>query len=275
MKIIEVNGNKYVDQALFDYINNIWLNYNQKVADNSTIMFAKNTTINRLITDYNNTGISRCIKKEKADYLVLDRITISNYPQFFDGVSITDDDTKEVVYGLYNNSLEDFDTVELILDFYNRQQPIKFVNQDVLNESLNNGFILDKESYILIKELVDTGVEDNCRLAYTMIEKSDLKSNWQWLLYIYHKKHAALLNHDKKSIIRNYFSTLSLPYPLLECLTKTDVLLKVITDKDVKDRIIYLIKDKFNKEFATFMEHTIGTKSFDLQDFKLKLKDGI
>jgi len=206
--VIDSNNNKYVDQALFDYLNNIWITYDINIANDSNIMFAKNTTVNRLITDYNNTGIARVIKKEKADYLIVNKIWISNYPQFYDNGVMTDDDTKEVVYGIYNNSCEDRDTIELILDFHTRGQVVQFVNQDKLNESLNNGFILDKESYTLIKELVDSEHSDNHALAVNMLVSSDLKSNWEWLLYIYQGKANRLFDYDKKAIIRCYYDNL-------------------------------------------------------------------
>ncbi len=274
MKIlIDNNNNKYIDQALFDYLNNIWITYDINIANDSNIMFCKNTTINRLITDYNNTGISRVIKKEKADYLVVNRIHISNYPQYYDNGVITQDDTKEVVYGIYNNSCEDRDTIELILDFHNRGQQVKFVNQNKLNESLNNGFILDKESYTLIKELLDSEHADNHKLAVNMLVNSDLKSNWEWILYICQGKASRLFDYDKKSIINNYFNTLALGLTLSQTLSKIDNCLAVIKNPDVIERFNYKVKDAFNKNFESYMRDVIGTSKFQLQDFKLKLKN--
>src|ERR1035437_2728481 len=149
MNIIQVGNNKYVDDSLAKYINNIWLNYDIEVDKDSNIYFMKNTTINRLITDYCGKNISRVIKKEKADYCIINKFDLGNFPQYYDVLTntITEDDTKDIVYGVYNQSMEVQDSIDLIVDFINRKQEVKYVNQNKLNDSLNNGFVLDVESY--------------------------------------------------------------------------------------------------------------------------------
>lgn len=270
MKIIECGGNKYVDQKLFDYVNNIWCTYDIEIDNDSCIYFAKNTTVNRLITDYCGKKISRVIKREKADYVIMNKFTLNNYPQYFDGTNITEDDTQEVVYGIYNNSCEIQDTIELILDFHNRGQEVKFVNQNKLNDSLNNGFILDKESYITIKELVDSPHTDNHQLAVNMLVASDLKQNWQWILYLYHEKYQQIANNDKKNILYNYFDTLNLGMNLRQLVERLDSSLSVVADKDVKDRFIYMVKNRFQTQINDYFKNVINTEKFTLNDFKLQ-----
>jgi hypothetical protein len=269
MKIIEINNNKYIDQDLFDYINQIWVNYDIEVDKDSCIYFCKNTTVNRLITDYTGKNISRVIKREKADYVIINKFSLNNFPQYSDGVNITEDDTKEVVYGIYNHSCEIQDTIELIVDFHDRKQEVKYVNQNKLNDSLNNGFIVDKESYTTIKELVDSSHSDNHQLAVNMLVQSDLKNNWPWLLYLYHDKYGQITNYDKKNIIVNYFSTLSLGFSLKDLLGRIDLSLEVIKDGDVRDRFIYLVKSRFQDQISQYFGQ-IGTNKFELQDFKIK-----
>ncbi len=272
MKIVnDINNNKYIDQSLFDYISQIWCNYDVEIDKGSNIYFAKNTTVNRLITDYTGKDISRVIKKEKADYIVINKFHINNYPQYFDGTNISDDDTKEVVYGIYNLSMESQDTIDLILDFYTRKQEVKYVNQNKLNDSLNNGFIIDKESYTTIKELVDSSHADNHQLAVNMLIQSDLKANWQWILYLYHEKFAQIQNYDKKSILINYFGTLGLPYSLNNLTNSMDSSLTVVTDKDIQDRFIYLIKSRFESNINNYFKNILKTSKFSLDDFKIKL----
>ena len=269
MKIIEVGSNKYVDQDLFDYINQIWVNYDIEVDKDSCIFFAKNTTVNRLITDYTGKNISRVIKREKADYVIINKFNLSNFPQYYDGVTILEDDTKEAVYGIYNNSMEIQDTIKLILDFNDRGQQVKYVNQNKLNDSLNNGFIIDEESYITIKELVDSSHSDNHQLAVNMLVQSDLKTNWEWILYLYHAKHDQLRNYDNKSIIANYIGTLNLGFSLSDLTRKLDLSLAVVQNQAVKDRFIYLIKSKFQNSINEYFS-SIGTNKFILDDFKIK-----
>lgn len=267
MKIIEVNGNKYVDEKLRDYINNIWVNFDIEIDNDSNIYFSKNTTVNRLITDYCGKNISRVIKREKADYVIINKFDISNYPQYYDGVNITDDDTKEIVYGIYGSSSEIQDTIELILDFVNRNQEVKYVNQSKLNDSLNNGFVIDKESYISVKELVDSNSSDNHELAVNMIINSNLKENWQWILYLFHEK-GALLTYDKRNIIKDYFNTLGLGNNVHNLCQSIDRSLSVITNPDVKERFVNMVKQRFNERVQEYFK-MVGTDKFVLDDFKV------
>lgn len=270
MRIIQVGNNKYVDQDLFDYINKIWTNYDVEVAKDSNIYFAKNTTVNRLITDYCGKNISRVIKKEKADYVIINKFTIGSYPQYYNGVNISDDDTQEIVYGIYNLSVEEQDTVELILDFIIRSQEVKYVNQDRLNDSLNNGFIIDEESYVTIKELVDSNFSDNHELAVNMLINSDLKSNWEWILYLYHNKAGQLVDYDKKHIIRNYLTSLNLGYNNTNLFNTVDSPMAVIKNEHVRKRFTYMVRKKFQENIKEYLSNKIGTNKFELQDFKIE-----
>jgi hypothetical protein len=271
MKIIECNNNKYIDEDLFKYINSIFLNYDIEINNNSNIFFAKNTTINRLITDYDNKGISRVIKREKADYVIINKFDVSNYPQYYDGNCITNNEIgTEVVYGFYNNNHEVQDTISMILDFIDRKQDVKYVNQNKLNESLNNGFIIDKDSYTTIKELVDSEHSDNHQLAVNMVIQSDLKSNWQWIVYLYHGNYQQLKDYDQKDIIYNYFSTLGLKNNIKEILRNIDIALGVVDDVDVKDRLISTVKQKFQESINDYFSNTLNTEKFKLNDFKIE-----
>lgn len=268
--VIDQNNNKYIDQDLFNYINKIWLNYDIEIEKDSNIFFSKNTTVNRLITDCCGKNISRVIKKEKADYVVINRFSISNYPQYYDGSNISDDDTKEIVYGFYNQSCEIQDTVELILEFINRGQEVKFVNQDRLNDSLNNGFIIDKESYFTIKELVDSNYSENHQLAVNMLISSDLKANWEWILYLFHKKEGLINNYDKKNVIVNYLTSFNLNVNKSSLFSEIDKALSVTKNQDVIDRFVYLIKSRFQENINNYFSEKLGTNKFVLEDFKVK-----
>lgn len=275
MRIITDNkGDKYIDQDLFTYINKIWLNYNVEIDNDSNILFAKNTTINRLVTDYCGKNINRVIKKEKADYIVINKFELNNFPQFFDGVNISDDDTKEVVYSIYNQSSEVQDTVELILDFYDRKQEVKFTNQDKLNDSLNNGFIIDKDNYISIKELVDSKFSENHMLAVNMIVNSDLKSNVDWILYLFHEKHAMFRDYDKKHIVTNYINSLNTGVGTSLLFSQLDQAFKVVKNEDVINRFVNLVRSRFQSNINTYFSKQLGTNKFVLEDFKIRLNNG-
>ncbi len=272
MRIVQdASGHKYIDQQLKDYITNIFLTYDVSIPNDKAILFAKNSTLNKLINDYTGTGIHRVIKREKAEYVIINRIPITNYPQYFDGVNITNDDTKEVVYGIYNNSMEDKDTIDLIVDFINRGQQVTYVNQDVLNNSLNNGFVIDRESYGSIKELINSEHVDNHIMAVNMLVDSKLEQNWEWIIYLFHKKYQ-LLQYDKKNVIHNYFKTLNLPYSTNDILNSIDKSLTVVKDKNVIEGFEFMVRDKFNKNIEKFLQDNVGTTKFTLEDFKLSLK---
>lgn len=272
MKVINVKGNKYIDQELFNYINQIWINYDIEIANDSNIYFLKNTTVNRLITDYCEKGILRVIKKEKADYLVINRFALSNYPMYYNPTanSICDDDTQEVVYTLNGLTSECHDTIDQILEFISLGIDIKYVNQDRLNESLNNGFVITKDNYTQVKELVDSQSSDNHELAVKMLINSDLKSNWKWILYIFHKKSDYINSYDSKKVIINYLNSLGLTTTHFN---NIDSCLSVIKDnEDVKERVINIVKCNFNKEIKKYFE-TIGTHKFKLNDFNIEYQE--
>lgn len=273
MKIIKsIAHNLYIDQGLFDYINKIWVTYDIEIENDKTLYFAKNTTVNRLITDYDNRNITRRIKPEKADYMVIKKFTLNAYPHYYNAAtnSISDNPEDEVVYGIYNNSPEEIFTIEIILDLYEQAHDIKFVNQDRLNESLNNGFVLSLDNYTTIKELVDSNHQDNHKLAFNMIVNSDLKNNWQWLVYIYFKQKEKLINYDNnQKIIQNYVTSLNLGISLNSALDSLDTALKICSNREVKDLFLYKFKSDFDRRIQEYFK-ILGTNSFKLNDFKVE-----
>lgn len=269
MKVIQVKNNKFIDQELFDYINQIWLNFDIEIADNSAIFYGKNTTVNKLITDYSGKGIYKVLQPDKAEYFIINKFSIRNFAQYFDGINIIEDDTKEVVYGIYNNSAEVQSTIELICTLKSLNKDIKFVNQDRLNESLNNGFIITNDNYHTIKELIDSEHVDNHKLACAMMIASDLKNNWEWLLYLYHEKDTKFGTYDVKNVINNYINSLSLGYANQDLFNKVDTALCKITNPDVKEKFVLMIRDNFQKHINGYFINTLKTSKFVLNDFKI------
>lgn len=275
MKLITtVNGAKYIDQALKDYMINIWATFNKEIPNDKNIFFLKNTTIPRIITDYSGKNISRVIKKEKAEYCIIKKFDISNYPIYYDAAtnSITEIETNDIVYSTSTMYPEDFQVLEQILDFYDRGQEVEYVNQDVLNDTLNNGFIIDKENYITIKQLLDSKVPENINIATSMIVNSNLEFNLDWILYLYHGKGNYLLNYDTKNIVRNYYNAKNIY--LADIINNTvDKSLNIITNQDVKDLFVQYIRAEFNKHVeSSFIKNVLHTNMFELVDFNLQLK---
>ena len=265
---------KFIDKDLFDYINNIWLTYDNVIEDNSNIYFSKNTTINRLITDYNNKGISRVIKPFKANYVVIDKFKLDNYPQYFDieQEMVTEDETKEPVFGIYNLSSEVQDTIELIFSYIDFGLDVKYVNQDRLNESLNNGFIINRDNYNIIKELVDSSSPENHKLSVNMLLNSDLKNNWEYILYIYHEKKDMISLYDNKHIIFNYIESLNLNIGVVNLFKNKDIFFNTVKNKDVLDLMENKCRQTFNNNVNTMLKNILGANNFEMVDFKLKYK---
>ena len=275
MRIIKtVNGSIYINQALKDYVNNIWATFNKEIPNDKNIFFLKNTTIPRIITDYSGKNISRVIKKEKAEYCIIKKFDISNYPLYYDATinGITDLETNDVVYSTTNLYPENFQVLEQILDFFGRGQVVEYVNQDVLNDSLNNGFILDKENYTTIKQLLDSRAPENITIATSMIVNSDLEANLDWILYLYHQRGNDLFDYDNKDIVRNYYRAKNIN--LNQILSHSvDNSLAIITNQDVKDLFVQYIRAEFNKYVEkSFIENVLHTNMFELVNFELKLK---
>jgi hypothetical protein len=272
--ITTVNNSKYIDQALKDYITNIWSTFNKEIPNDKNIFFLKNTTIPRIITDYSGKNISRVIKKEKAEYCIVNKFDISNYPIYYDATinGITDAETNDIVYATANLYPEDFQVIEQIVDFYDRGQAVEYVNQDVLNDTLNNGFILDKENYTTIKQLLDSRAPENITIATSMIINSNLEANLDWILYLYHGRSSDLFDYDNKRIVRGYYSAKNIN--LGETLSHSiDKSLSIITNQDVKDLFVQYIRAEFNKYVeGSFIKNVLHTNMFELIDFNLQLK---
>jgi len=272
--ITTANNSKYIDQALKDYITNIWSTFNKEIPNDKNIFFLKNTTIPRIITDYSGKNISRVIKKEKAEYCIVKKFDISNYPIYYDATinGITEVETNDVVYNTTNLYPEDYQVLEQIIDFYDRGQAVEYVNQDVLNDTLNNGFILDKENYTTIKQLLDSRAPENITIATSMIVNSNLEANLDWILYLYHQKRDDLFDYDNKNIVKNYYNAknINLNQTLSHSVDKS---LAIITNQDVKDLFVQYIRAEFNKYVEeSFIKNVLHTNMFELVDFNLQLK---
>lgn len=276
MRIITDNKNqKFIDQDLFNYIKKIWSSYDIEIPECSNIFFMKNTTINRLVTDYCERDIKRVIKKEKAEYCIIKKIEIGDYCQYYDSSinGITSDDTKEVVYGIYNLFPEQKECIEQIEWFINNNPSVIFVNQSKLNDSLNNGFVITNDNYTQIKELIDSGSSDNQKLAVSMLVNSNLKENWEWVLYLFHQKLNLLSSeYDPKNVILGYLNTLALGYTNTNIFGTIDSALKVVSKPEVKQKLKDIIRGKFQKSIEEYF-NTLGTSKFKLLDYKIEYQE--
>lgn len=275
MEIFKDNHfNYYIDQDLFDHINNIWLTFDQPIPDNSNILFLKNTTVPRLVTDYCNKNISRVIKKEKASHCIINKIDLDVFPRYYDRItnSITNDDTKQVVYSINRLRAEDIDTIKQIGDFAIRGQKVNYVNQNLLNESLNNSFVIDNDNYTVIKELVDSEFSDNHMLAFNMLKNSDLAANYDWILYMYHGKRTLITDYDKDGSVRNFFRD-KFSIELYNILNSFDLSIKQVKNLDVKEKMVQMKKNEFFKNIDIYFREDLKSNLFELLDFQIKLKD--
>jgi hypothetical protein len=271
--VVDNRGFKFIDQQLFDHINNIWITYDCVIKDDSNIFFAKNTTVNRLITDYCEKGFQRVIKKEKADYVIITRFLLNSFPQYFDGANITSDDTKEVVYPINNMSVENINTIEMVADFQSRSQNVIYVNQDKLNESLNNGFVITKDNYNTLSELINSGSDDNYALAVKMLVNSDLKMNWEWILYLFSSNYSKMSSSDDKGVIHNYITSLNLGYNKTDLYSKKSVFFKVVKNQDVIDMMKNKCRQIVASKIQSKINSILGEESnlFKVNDFNIDL----
>lgn len=275
MRIITtVNGSKWLDQDLFDHVNSIWGKYNQIIPNSKNIFFLKNSTVPRLVTDYLGTDIRRVIKKEKAEYCILAKIQLKPNPQYYDAAFniITSVETNEVVYPTSHLEPEEISTIEQILWFVENNIPVEYVNEIKLNESLNNGFIIDKDNYTTLKELIDSKNIDSIKIAYSMISKTNLKENEDWLRYlllfngeIFHRElsdGSLIVQHfgfANKYRFENYFNNFDSVY-------------KDLTDETVKEMFVQKMNSRFHRLVNNYFTGSLGTNLFDLVSVELKVK---
>ncbi len=61
--------------------------------------------------------------------------------------------------------METQDTIDQLIDFLNKNPNVKYVNQDKLNDSLNNGFIIDKNHRFLLGDFTIT--HNSCKAKHS------------------------------------------------------------------------------------------------------------
>jgi hypothetical protein len=275
MRIITtILGSKWLDQDLFDHVNKIWLNYNQIIPNSKNIFFLKNSTVPRLVTDYLGTDIRRVIKKEKAEYCIIAKMRLKPNPQYYDAVNncISTTETNEVVYPTSHLEPEEISTIEQILWFIENNIPVEYVNEIKLNESLNNGFIIDKDNYTTLKELIDSKNQDNIKVAYSMISKTNLKENEDWLRYlllfngeIFHKE------LSDASLIVQHFGFAN-KYRFESYFNSFDSVYSDLKDETVKEMFVQKMNSRFHKLVNNYFTGSLGTNLFDLVSVELKVK---
>lgn len=279
MRIITASsGSKYVDQELFDHIGSIHLNYTKTIPNNSNIFFAKNCAIPRLITDFMDTGIKRVIKKENANYCVIGHIALDNYPRHYDPITNTVGNfanETEVVYSISNVSSEILATIQQILDFINLGNTIKYVYEVNLNQSVNNGLIVNMENYDSMLELIKSGSRDNRDIVGTMLMNSDIKANLDWILYLYHGTSGSLNILQNNITLKNLLKDhgFLIKYNIDEAFynTEFDKIFKIITNPEVKEMFIQLKRNQLRHNIDAFLEGYLKTKLFRVTDFTLQL----
>jgi hypothetical protein len=79
-----------------------------------------------------------------------------------------------------------------------------------------------------------------------------------------------LARYDNKELVRNYFSTKGIHFKTV--LDKIDSCLDIITDPDVKEKIVQHVQWKFNDRVKDYFLDTLGTSKFNLNDFQISLK---
>lgn len=280
--VLDIKGRKYITKELYEYINGIWDNYNIEIPNDSNIMFAKNTTVHRLITDYSDKNINRVRKKEKCNYFIVNAFYLSTsshyYNEEFDIVS----NNKEYnfqdihVYPIYNNSVEIQEIIELIAWFRANNPEIKYVNQDRLNDSLNNGFIINEENYDMLSQLINSNDKANHILAADMVKGGSLKDNIEWVMYLYRNQFEKLKDHDPRKVIVNYISSTYKgwidDYFNPRC---TDKVLSVVKNPSVKKMFLSKINEEFNNNIEAYLKNLTGSTNFKLSDFKLDYIDPV
>ena len=276
MKLITtVTGQQWLDQDLFDHVNKIWTKYNQIIPNSKNIFFLKNSTVPRLVTDYLGTDIRRVIKKEKAEYCILAKFQLKPNPHYYDETTnmvYKDLETDVIVYATSYLTPEEISTIEQILWFVENNIPVEYVNEVKLNESLNNGFIIDKDNYTTVKELIDSGNEDNIKIAYSMLSKTNLKENQDWIRYlllykgdVFHKE------LSDNSIIVQHFNFAN-KYKFRDYFNNFDAAYKDLNDETVKKMFVQKMNNRFHKMINSYFTETLGTDLFDLEAVDLKIK---
>lgn len=271
MRIITTNtGSVIFDQEFRNEVVKIMSSLETTIDNDMNIFFLKNSTVPRLVTDYMTTGIKRVIKSYKADYCILKPIVINDFPIYYDSVNntITENDQDEVFYNSNFNNPEEIDSLKQILDFILIGQKVKYIDQMNLNNSLNNGFIIDNDNYTTLKELIDSPSTDNQMLAEAMIKASPIKENIEWILYLYFQNSFKLKDSHVLSIINNTLKT-----SFGSATTNFNTVLPNITNPVIKAKFLQKAKNEFYKNLQGYVNNLNMQNHYSIVDFNLKEKN--
>lgn len=268
MKLITENGYKYIDQELKEEISKIWSSYNVAIPDNKKLFFAKNCKNSRMIHDYNVTDISRTIKLELADYVVLRKLDIRSYPIEFPHYK------DEVFYSIGNLDKKDYETVVMLTNVIRNYPNIKFVNEIDLNRSVHNGFVIDKNNYNGLLELLNSSDESTNQLGYEMICNSSFEKNWEWILYCLYESGTLrqYYRHPIGHISDKIFEYFKTSKDLTVINMKLDNIINIIKNDDILEIITIDVRNKFKNAIHTKIYDLVGSDEFVLDDFVLNLK---
>jgi len=170
---------KFYDKLIKD------LKYSELTQD-TTLYFSKSSNFPRLKLE--NTGFKRCIKLDKADFVIINPNSLTNSSTSFHVIET--DTTIYLVYyhDLYykRDKLENFLGFKIqdygIMHFYEmtekrkdlfdliHQSNVKFVHDDTLNKVINKGDeILDKDSMMNIYSMLKSSDLDTVELGLKML----------------------------------------------------------------------------------------------------------
>lgn len=278
MKIINVAGYKYIDKELKDYIDKIWANFDNDVKDDSNILFCKNTTTNRSISDITKLDVRRVIKKEKADYVVIQKINIGNFYSYYDSTTntITSDNEKEPVVKIGNFSAKIQETIEQIQWFAENKPDVIWIDENIINRSINNSVVIDKDNYTTFEQLLSSNSLENKALAFNMIGGLDMDKSLDWILYVIWAS-GNQFHGEPSNIVRNFINS----HPKLKLVggsqittpQRVDTLLEVVKDPDVLYNIKSKIREDFNRGITNYLKGVCNTSKFTLADYTLLFND--
>jgi hypothetical protein len=270
MRIVTTNtGSVIFDQEFRNEVVRIMSSLETTIDNDMNIFFLKNCTVPRLVTDYMTTGIKRVIKSYKADYCVLKPIKINEFPIYYNEASncVTEDENDEVFYNSNFNNPEEIDSLNQILDFILIGQKVKYIDQINLNNSLNNGFIIDNDNYTTLKELIDSPNTDNQTLAEAMVKASPVKDNVEWLLYLYFQQPAKLKDSIVLSIINDVtkvsFGVVTMSFSQV---------LNHVTNPIIRKKFHQKAKNVFYTGLDNYLAAQGLDKNYQIVDFNLKEK---
>lgn len=178
MTILKFNNSHYIDQELFDAINNI---QESSIQNGDSIYFTKNAEFPRNLLNTSVDSFTRTILPEKAKACVYGKIKFYGNWKYLHGDEIKDIQNEFPVFPTYNLTSKELETVFQLAALFNTNPLVRFVEDKNAIGFINSGQVLNSEN---VQEYADIYKGDR-QLFFALIKNIDIEKCVPHFIYMW------------------------------------------------------------------------------------------